>query len=87
MRRALIWLIDGYRYALSPLLGSNCRFHPSCSCYARQALVTHGTSKGLLLSVRRICRCHPWNAGGYDPVPPTTLANDFPSSAIKDFHG
>jgi len=88
MQRALIRIIDGYRYVLSPMLGTNCRFHPSCSCYARDAVETYGATKGLMLAIRRIIRCHPWNAGGYDPVP----AKNFPSTdmstvAIKDFHG
>jgi putative membrane protein insertion efficiency factor len=69
MRRALIFLIDGYRYLISPWLGSNCRFHPSCSCYTREALQLHGFTKGLMLGIRRIARCHPWHCGGYDPVP------------------
>jgi len=85
MRRALIWLIDGYRYVLSPMLGTNCRFHPSCSCYAREALRTHGTLKGLQLSVRRIAHCHPWNPGGFDPVP--TLPSSRSNHTAKDFHG
>lgn len=69
MRRILILLISGYRYLLSPWLGQNCRFHPSCSCYAQQALGEHGSVRGVWLSVRRILRCHPWHPGGYDPVP------------------
>ncbi|MGE0115652.1 MAG: membrane protein insertion efficiency factor YidD [Steroidobacteraceae bacterium] len=70
MRRILIFLISGYRYLLSPWLGQNCRFYPSCSCYAQQALHEHGIIEGLWLSLRRILRCHPWHPGGYDPVPP-----------------
>ncbi|MGC3981253.1 MAG: membrane protein insertion efficiency factor YidD [Steroidobacteraceae bacterium] len=69
MRRALIAVISGYRYLISPWLGQNCRFYPSCSCYAQQALSEHGSIKGLYLSFRRIMRCHPWHPGGYDPVP------------------
>ena len=69
MRRALIALIDVYRYLLSPWLGTNCRFYPSCSCYARQALQIHGLGKGLVLGLSRVVRCHPWQPGGYDPVP------------------
>ncbi|MGI9286823.1 MAG: membrane protein insertion efficiency factor YidD [Pseudomonadales bacterium] len=67
-------LIDGYRLAISPLLGQHCRFHPSCSCYARDALQTHGLTTGLWLAIRRVLRCHPWHAGGLDPVP--TPASD-----------
>lgn len=72
MRRSLIFLIDAYRYLLSPWLGTNCRFYPSCSCYAREALQVHGLFNGLVLTLKRIGRCHPWHRGGYDPVPCTT---------------
>jgi putative membrane protein insertion efficiency factor len=64
--RALIWV---YRYAVSPLLGPRCRFYPTCSCYADEAIEQHGALKGSYLAVRRILRCHPWHAGGFDPVP------------------
>jgi putative membrane protein insertion efficiency factor len=70
MRTFLIRLIQGYRYLVSPLLGNHCRFHPSCSQYAVEALAEHGSVRGLWLALRRLGRCHPWNAGGYDPVPP-----------------
>ena len=63
-------LIRGYRYVVSPLLPPSCRFTPSCSCYAMEAIETHGTLRGLLLSFCRILRCHPFCQGGYDPVPP-----------------
>jgi putative membrane protein insertion efficiency factor len=69
MRSILLLLIRAYRYAISPLLGSNCRFHPSCSEYALEALQTYGAVKGTWLSLRRVLRCHPWSPGGYDPVP------------------
>ena len=69
MARVLIWLIKFYRFALSPLLGSNCRFTPSCSAYALAALQQHGTLKGSWLALKRISRCHPWHVGGHDPVP------------------
>lgn len=59
-----------YRRFLSPLLGPHCRFAPSCSHYAVQALETHGPLRGTWLTVRRVLRCHPWNPGGHDPVPP-----------------
>ncbi|EKE78312.1 membrane protein insertion efficiency factor YidD [Oceanibaculum indicum] len=58
-----------YRYGISPLLGVNCRFAPSCSEYALEALATHGALKGGYLAARRILRCHPWGGSGYDPVP------------------
>ena len=63
--------LRGYRYFLSPWLGPSCRFHPSCSHYAMEAVRTHGALKGSWLAARRVCRCHPFNAGGFDPVPPS----------------
>lgn len=69
MKSLLILLVRGYRYFISPFLGRNCRFHPSCSAYALEALQRHGAIKGCALAARRVSRCHPWNPGGYDPVP------------------
>ncbi len=69
MQRLLILLIAAYRYFISPFLGSNCRFHPTCSHYAHEAVVRHGALRGSWLAVRRIGRCHPWHPGGLDPVP------------------
>lgn len=65
--RALIWL---YRHSLSMLMGRHCRFVPSCSEYADEALRVHGAFKGSWLALKRIGRCHPWGGAGYDPVPP-----------------
>lgn len=65
----LLWPIRFYQEAISPLLGPSCRFTPTCSEYARQALVKHGPFKGLALAVWRILRCNPWGGSGYDPVP------------------
>lgn len=62
--------VRGYRLFLSPLLGQNCRYDPTCSTYALQALEKHGALRGGWLAVRRISRCHPWGASGHDPVPP-----------------
>lgn len=62
-------LVRAYRGAVSPLLGPACRFHPSCSRYAEEALERYGVGRGTRLAVTRVCRCHPWNPGGYDPVP------------------
>jgi putative membrane protein insertion efficiency factor len=69
MSRLLAFLIRAYRYAVSPMLGSRCRFHPSCSAYAAEALERHGVVRGVSLACTRLCRCHPWHPGGYDPVP------------------
>ncbi|MBI3376076.1 MAG: membrane protein insertion efficiency factor YidD [Betaproteobacteria bacterium] len=71
MRRLLIYPIRFYRYALSPMLGPSCRFHPSCSEYADEAITRHGALHGSWLAARRIACCHPWHLGGYDPVPET----------------
>ena len=65
----LVALVKIYQYAISPMLGSRCRFEPSCSRYTVEALQRHGAFKGIWLAVRRIGRCHPWHPGGYDPVP------------------
>lgn len=70
MRRILIAFVRAYRVALSPWLGAHCRFHPTCSAYALEALERHGALRGAVLTVRRILRCHPFHRGGYDPVPP-----------------
>lgn len=69
MRIILIKIIRLYQLMLSPYLGQNCRFDPTCSTYAQQALERHGVFKGLFLSVKRILRCHPLGGMGYDPVP------------------
>lgn len=69
MTRFIIYLIKGYRYLLSPLLGPRCRFHPSCSQYAIDAYQRYGVVKGSWLTLRRLMRCHPWGGSGYDPIP------------------
>ena len=69
MRLVLKFLIRVYQVALSPLLGPNCRYYPTCSQYAIEALETHGAFKGTWLTIKRISRCHPWHEGGFDPVP------------------
>jgi uncharacterized protein len=69
MTKLLLLLIRGYQYALSPFLGPSCRFFPSCSEYATEALRKHGAWRGGALALRRVLRCHPWHPGGYDPVP------------------
>jgi putative membrane protein insertion efficiency factor len=70
LARLLKLPILAYRLAISPLLGPRCRFYPSCSSYALEALERHGAGRGLWLALCRILRCHPWHPGGYDPVPP-----------------
>lgn len=67
--RILLLGVEAYRVALSPLLGGFCRYWPSCSIYAREALRRHGARRGTLLALRRLGRCHPFHPGGYDPVP------------------
>lgn len=69
MRAVLIFIITLYQRLISPLLGPSCRYTPTCSQYAKEALRKYGLLKGLGLSVRRILRCHPFHPGGYDPVP------------------
>ncbi|MBU6420950.1 MAG: membrane protein insertion efficiency factor YidD [Gammaproteobacteria bacterium] len=76
MRSALILVIRGYRYFISPLLGRHCRFEPSCSAYALEALQRFGAVRGSWLALLRLLRCHPLHPGGYDPVP-----------AVKHHHG
>lgn len=69
MGKIVIIFIRTYRYGMSPFLGNHCRFYPSCSSYAETALSRHGLIKGTWLTLRRLSRCHPWHAGGCDPVP------------------
>jgi putative membrane protein insertion efficiency factor len=72
MRWLLIGLLRAYRAVISPLYGQVCRYHPSCSAYALEAVTVHGSLRGTWLAGRRLARCHPWAPGGYDPVPPST---------------
>jgi len=69
MQRILILFVRAYRALLSPFLGNNCRFYPSCSCYAETALKRHGVFAGSWLTIKRILCCHPWHPGGVDEVP------------------
>jgi len=72
IRRAMVGAIRLYQLGISPLLGPRCRFYPSCSRYAAEAIEIHGPVRGVWLGVRRLLRCHPWNPGGVDQVPPRT---------------
>jgi putative membrane protein insertion efficiency factor len=72
--RVLVRLIHAYQRFISPLFGAHCRFHPTCSTYAREAIAVHGATRGTLLTLKRVARCHPWNPGGIDPVPERKIA-------------
>ncbi|MES9906329.1 MAG: membrane protein insertion efficiency factor YidD [Sedimenticola sp.] len=69
MKRLLILLVKGYSYLVSPFLGNNCRYYPTCSEYAQEAIECHGVITGLWLAIKRVSRCHPFHEGGVDPVP------------------
>ncbi|MEP7068382.1 MAG: membrane protein insertion efficiency factor YidD [Usitatibacter sp.] len=69
MTRLMLFVIRAYRYLLSPWWGNQCRFDPSCSEYAMQAIDAHGALRGSWLALRRLTKCHPWHRGGFDPVP------------------
>jgi uncharacterized protein len=92
--RALVLLIRVYRRLLSPLVGPVCRFEPSCSAYAQQCLEMHGAFKGSLLSLIRLCKCHPLHPGGYDPPPlpknaaasPVSPSSPSPADAVRLNH-
>ena len=85
MQRLLMTLVKGYRLLLSPWLGSACRFEPTCSVYALQALERHGAAQGSYLTLRRLARCHPWCEGGHDPVPDALLSSlSLPAASLQD---
>jgi uncharacterized protein len=69
MKTLLLLLLRAYKLGISPFLGQNCRFYPSCSDYAAEAVREHGALKGSALAAKRLCKCHPWHPGGLDPVP------------------
>lgn len=80
--RLLIALIYCYRWCISPLLGERCRFYPSCSYYAIEALRTHSLLRAIGLTLHRLGRCHPWQPGGYDPVPPCICHSSAPHNKV-----
>ena len=80
----LVWVIRGYQLLVSPLLAQQCRFYPSCSAYAVTALTRFGVVKGTWLAARRLARCHPWNPGGVDHVPPREPATPAPVTTDDD---
>jgi len=69
MKTILLILLRAYKLGISPFLGQNCRFYPSCSDYAADAVREHGAVRGGALAAKRLCKCHPWHPGGFDPVP------------------
>lgn len=69
MKTLLLGALRLYQIVLSPWIGNQCRFYPTCSEYARQAVETHGSLRGSALAAKRLCKCHPWHPGGFDPVP------------------
>ena len=81
MKALLLILLKGYKFAISPMLGQNCRFYPTCSNYSIEAIRVHGAARGSLLTVRRLGRCNPWNAGGVDLVPNADGSQATPNSS------
>lgn len=87
MKYLLIGFLRLYRLLISPLYGQVCRYHPSCSAYALEAVTVHGSVRGSWYAVRRLGRCHPWAAGGYDPVPGTARTySDDPDASVSTPH-
>ncbi len=76
VRSVMLFLVRVYQVALSPLLGSNCRFQPTCSAYAKESIEVHGPWRGGWMAIRRIGRCHPWSEPAYDPVPPAAATDN-----------
>ena len=82
MRKILVLFIRGYQYLISPLLGPHCRFYPTCSSYAQTAVERHGVFRGSWFALRRLARCHPWNAGGEDLVPEIDAHEDLSDDVV-----
>ena len=76
IKAILLWSIESYRRVISPLFPPSCRFQPTCSQYALEAIAVYGAFKGSWLAIGRILRCHPFHPGGYDPVPPLANSDD-----------
>ena len=83
MKYVLVALLRGYRFLISPLYGQVCRYYPTCSAYALEAVQTHGALRGSWLSARRVCRCHPWAEGGVDHVPPVPTPRSAPLMTLR----
>jgi putative membrane protein insertion efficiency factor len=86
MKTVLRFLLRFYQLAISPMMTPSCRFYPSCSNYALEALQLHGAARGSLLAVKRVCRCHPWHPGGHDPVPPAADQSNSSTTACGCNH-
>ena len=84
MKRFLLWLIGCYQKHLSPLIPPSCKYRPTCSNYAKEAIEVHGALRGSLLAIWRVLRCNPFSRGGYDPVPPARDAR--PKGGTKDYN-
>jgi hypothetical protein len=87
MKYILIGLLKGYRLVISPLYGNVCKYYPSCSAYALEAVTVHGAVKGTWLAAKRLGSCHPWAEGGYDPVPGTPAAVAWEAEQAAHVHG
>ncbi len=86
MKTFLLVLLRAYQLGISPFLGQNCRFYPSCSAYAAEAIQEHGAAKGSLLAAKRLCKCHPWHPGGLDPVPKQSTDNPAADACARCLH-
>ena len=81
MNKLLVLILRGYQILLSPMMGQKCRFYPTCSNYAIEAIRLHGAARGSLLAARRVCKCHPWHEGGVDLVPCPPAKNPPPAAS------